>query len=110
MGFLNTNGGKILIGVTDDKKIIGIEEDKFENEDKYVRNISEKIKTRIGNQYSDKINIKIEKVNNKFVCIIECEKTTKEVFLDEDFYVRTGARTDILTGPKMLEYIKQRKE
>lgn len=37
VAFCNTNGGELLIGVADDKTILGIEHDAFPNEDRAFR-------------------------------------------------------------------------
>jgi Putative DNA-binding domain len=37
--FLNTDGGDLLIGVADDGSIVGIERDKLENDDKFMRHL-----------------------------------------------------------------------
>ena len=46
MAFLNTNGGHLVIGVDNDKKLIGIEIDQFPSTDEWQRYLVDKIKTK----------------------------------------------------------------
>lgn len=56
VAFLNTNGGKVIIGVNDEKKIIGIEKDistlKRKDVDGYVQHIMNLIEAYIGSEQS----------------------------------------------------------
>ncbi|MDZ7796166.1 MAG: putative DNA binding domain-containing protein [Candidatus Marinimicrobia bacterium] len=47
-GFLNTNGGRLIIGVSDDGEPIGLEVDGFPNEDKMTLHLVNIIKSRMG--------------------------------------------------------------
>ena len=38
--FLNTEGGDLLIGVDDDRRVLGIEHDRLENDDKFLRHLA----------------------------------------------------------------------
>jgi len=52
VGFLNTNGGHMLIGVNDDGDFIDvIKTDRFPNEDKTLLNVNNLIKSHIGFHY-----------------------------------------------------------
>ena len=39
--FLNTEGGDLLIGVGDDGAVTGIEQDRFENDDEFMRHLAQ---------------------------------------------------------------------
>ena len=59
-GFLNTTGGILLIGVKDNKEVVGISNDKFnDNEDKYIRDIENVIKKTLGDLALQYIDIRI---------------------------------------------------
>lgn len=47
-GFLNTNGGILMIGVTDDGTTLGINADGFENEDKMSLHLVSLVRDRMG--------------------------------------------------------------
>lgn len=106
VGFLNKLGGTLLIGVTDNGIISGIEKDNFKSDDKYLLHFKNKIKSSIGEEYFSLITYEICKISNKKVLIVECSPSTKPVYLNQkDFYVRTNPATDKLEGPKLVEYI-----
>lgn len=110
--FLNTDGGTLLIGVTDSGVIKGVDDevDKFHKSfDKFLLHFKNILKTRIGEEYYPFINQRLVEVDNLFLLVVECSRSTNEVFVDEkDFYVRTNLATDKLEGRTMAEYIKNR--
>ena len=111
--FLNTDGGTLLLGVTDDGEITGLEQDVFENEDKCRLHFKNLIATHIGAEMSKHIRFVLVAVAGKTVGIVHCSRTRSPVFLKngnkEAFYIRNGPSSDELPVSKALKYIKQRK-
>ncbi|MFQ5799669.1 MAG: RNA-binding domain-containing protein, partial [Bacteroidota bacterium] len=111
-GFLNGNGGTLVIGVADDGYPIGIEADKFPNEDKFHLHLDNLINVRIGPQFAMYIHPHFEEYQGKRVMAVECWPSKTPVYVKdgrtERFYVRTGASTSELMPSQMTEYIKQR--
>lgn len=111
-GFLNQNGGTLIIGVTDDGDPIGIESDGFKNEDKMHLHLINLIKDRIGSQYMLNIHPRFEDYKEVRILAVECWRGGRPVFLKdgnlERFYIRMGASTSELTGNQMQSYIEQR--
>lgn len=110
-GFLNTDGGVLLVGVHDSGEIKGIEGEleKFHqgSTDKFLLHFKNKLKSRIGEQFYPFIDHEIVQVDGKSVFRVKCKSSDKEMFLDgKDFYVRTNPSTDKLEGIKLLEYVK----
>jgi hypothetical protein len=110
IGFLNTDGGVLLVGVCDDGNIKGIDDEIrnfFKNKDKFLLHFTNRIKDRIGEEYYPLIDYKVIKVDEKLVLIVECKESEQPCYLDgEDFYVRTNPATGRLTGPKLVDYIR----
>jgi len=111
--FLNSDGGTLLIGISDAGEVIGINEEvrKFykDSGDKFLLYFKDRIKSRIGEQFYPLINQKWVNVNEKSVLMIECGKASNECYLDgKDFYVRTNPATDKLEGPKLVDYVRNR--
>ena len=110
--FLNTEGGTLLIGVADNGKIIGIENDGFPNNDKLYLHYTNLIKNHIGNEFLPFIKSKIIKIDKKCILKIECQPSDKEVFLkidsNEDFYVRSGSASIKLLGTKLINYVNSK--
>ncbi len=112
-GFMNSDGGILLIGVEDDGNIIGIEADEFENEDKCRLHFKNLINNHIGPEFSRFIHLKIRTVQEKVILAIECERVRKPVFLSmgktEDFYVRSGPSSLKMTMSQMVKYLEERR-
>jgi predicted HTH transcriptional regulator len=107
---LNSEGGSLLIGVSDDGLIKGVnpEIDKFHkgNHDNFLKYIKNKIKTRIGEQFYTYFDYQLVDVNDFWVLIFTCKSSDIPCYLDsKDFYVRTNPATDKLDGPKLVEYV-----
>ncbi len=109
VGFLNADGGTLLIGVTDDGEITGIEEDNFTSKDKYLLNFKSLLKAKIGEEYYPLIEFDLFSVLGKTVLKIDCEPSKKPCYFEgNEFYVRTNPATDKLDGRKLIEYVKRR--
>lgn len=110
--FLNKEGGTLLIGVSDDGSILGIERDHFQSNDKFNLHFSNLIKDHLGNQYLPYLNIELILIEDKNILKVDCMKADKPVFLTfhktEEFYIRIGAATVQLTGSKLVEYINNK--
>jgi hypothetical protein len=111
--FLNSNGGNVLIGVRDDKEIIGVEKDIFQSEDKYLLHLTNLIKHHIGKDFFHFMKVELVKLEeNKSVVVVECGKSDKPAFLrmeqSEEFFMRNGPSTVRLDGSELIDYVKRR--
>ena len=111
---MNTEGGTLIIGQDDDKNILGIEIDKFKNQDDCSKFLKDKIKSNIGIKYLETyIKYSFHSVENKTLLIVNCTKLPikETAFLNEtDFYKRTGPSNEKLSTKETLEYIEIRKD
>ena len=115
VGFLNTDGGKLIVGVKDNGEFSGLETEisklRKDSKDKFLLHLKNKIKDRIGAEYfSSYINSKfIEVDKNCTVLLVDCKASKSPCYLDGvHFYVRTNPATDKLEGPQLVEYVKTR--
>jgi type I site-specific restriction-modification system R (restriction) subunit len=115
--FLNTEGGDLLIGVGDDKTVVGIEPDRFENEDKLMLHLSQVVRNGLGDRASTCIDPNTQIVQGKTVCVISCQRSPEPVFLkwkgmetspEGDFYVRSGPGSVRLAPDSAEQYIQTR--
>lgn len=111
--FLNSEGGDLLIGVEDDGNILGVELDKFPNDDKFLLHLWALIKSSMGQDVSPYIKTTLENFDGKTVCRVHCKPSPKPVFLrqkgfDESFYIRIGPSTGSLEISEALKYIADR--
>lgn len=116
VGFMNADGGSLLLGVEDSGEIVGIdlELEKFHKkkgnpEDGFVLKLKDKIKRRIGDAVLTDLDISIVQVDGKRVCRIDCAAASEGVYLDDEhFFLRVPAATEEMKGKTLEKYIKQR--
>jgi hypothetical protein len=110
--FLNTDGGTLLIGVSDDGIPVGIERDGFDNEDKMYLHLTSIVKTRMDVSVGTMIHVHYESHNDQRIMVVECSKSHKPIFVKdcnlERFYIRTGASTTELSPSQTHDYVKVR--
>lgn len=112
VAFLNTDGGNLLIGVDDDGDIIGADVQSFENKDKMGLHLTNLIASKIGNSFLPFITFNLIDFDDKVVIRVKCDPCPMPVFYKdgkiEIFYVRSGPRTEELTGMTLISYIRNR--
>ncbi|MBR4505067.1 MAG: putative DNA binding domain-containing protein [Candidatus Methanomethylophilaceae archaeon] len=113
VAFMNTDGGTLLIGVSDDGEVRGTDIESFDNLDKMNLHLTNMIASAIGNDYLPYINFRsLDYEDGKYVIRVDCQKTKKAVFLregkSEQYYVRSGPSSVELTGMSLVNYINNR--
>ncbi|MDO8497145.1 MAG: putative DNA binding domain-containing protein [bacterium] len=115
VGFLNADGGTLLIGVNDDGNVIGLENDfkslPKKNRDGFENHLNMLIKTMIGLSFAKYTSVKFEKVDDRDICLITVREGHKPAYLingdkKEDFYVRVGNSTQPFSMSETSDYIK----
>jgi hypothetical protein len=114
--FLNSDGGKLLIGVDDSGNPVGIELDKFPSSDKFLLYLKDKVKTSMSQNAATLIEPDVCEVEGKTVCLVSCERntSTKPILVkfksaDEEYFVRAGPSTEKLSASSMIEYEERRR-
>jgi hypothetical protein len=112
-GFLNAEGGRVVIGIKDNKEIVGIENDLklFSGSwDKFRLAIQDALRNYCDCVITESIPTirKIEK-GGKILCIIQVKPHQKQVFYKNgnnlEFYVREGNQTIKYDAKKTVDYI-----
>ncbi len=115
--FLNTEGGDLVIGVADDRSVVGIEQDRLDSEDAFMLHLAQVVRNGLGDRAGTCIDPKTQIVGGKTVCLVSCQRSPEPVFLrwkgmEEDppggFYVRSGPGTVRLQGDDVQAYIRTR--
>ena len=115
--FLNTEGGDLLVGVADDGSIVGIERDRLETDDKFMRHLAQVVRNGLGDRAGTCIDPKTQTVDGKTVCVVSCQRSPEPVLLkwkgletgaDGDFFVRSGPGTVKLPPDSAREYVRTR--
>ena len=101
-----------LIGVSDDGEVLGVEHDKFDNEDKCRLHLKNLVNQHIGAEFSRLIRFEVQPIDTKTVVAVQCERSAKPVFLKgknrESFYIRSGPSSVELSPREVLEYVNRR--
>jgi hypothetical protein len=113
-GFLNFNGGTMLIGVNDSREIKGIERDlstmKHGNNDRFELKIRNCLKDRFSPQLIGKVKISFEKFTEGIICRVDVPANKDIIHLDGDIYVRDGNTTQKPEGQHRTDWIQQREK
>lgn len=125
-GFLNTDGGTLVIGVKENKEgnedeVIGIESEfsklKDPCADGYRRKIIDAIikpyfPNSIFNHFNNYLQILFEEMDGRVLCFIKTIKSDQKVFLklngQDYFFIRVDASTRQLIGEEIVDYCVKR--
>ncbi len=111
-GFLNTNVGTLIIGVADDGSPVGIERDRFPNEDNMSLHFVNLANSRMGPHVMTNMHVHFEDYEGSRVMVVRCNRSATPVYTKdgetEKFYIRTGPSTAELQPSQIQTYIQQR--
>ena len=126
-GFLNTNGGTLLVGINDAGKPVGIEEDYAfvhgADRDGWELWLTDLISLNLGKTNATTVKVRYGLLEGRTVALIEVPRSPQPVFAiptkaanpsrghfrkgeSAFFYVRTGNATRELVGDELLKYEK----
>jgi len=114
--FLNTSGGIVIIGIDDNKNVVGINKDYKNlgkrNSDGYELLFSNLLKKYMESNIKQKIRIRFPKYNNLDLCqIIIPQRSTKPEFIKKgkkhNFAVREGNESPEKDPKETVFYIKE---
>jgi hypothetical protein len=115
-GFSNSDGGTLLIGVSDDKKVLGLEKDfdtlKRKDKDGFIQYLTQMILNNLGINIMRNISVNIKTLSGKDICQIEVLPANEPVFLSysgkDEFFIRTANMTIPLTIKESYVYLQRR--
>jgi hypothetical protein len=113
--FMNSDGGFLLIGIDDEKDIIGLEKDLAQthnNLDEFELTFTNTINNYLGKVNRPLINIRFEKMEDNDVAIVQVKPSPHPVYLKcedkkEEFYIRSGNSSQPLDISEATQYIKE---
>lgn len=115
-GFLNAQGGTLLIGVDDDDQVIGIDMDlstlKRQDKDGFEQVLRAGLATHLGPDISPLVGVQFVDVSGKVVAVVTSPAHEEPTFFRDgdrqEFYVRDGNLTRPLDVKATHEYIRVR--
>jgi len=117
-GFLNSEGGQLIIGVEDNRNIYGLEKDykalNGGDRDKFENHLVQIIKTAVGVEFLKYIRFSFDSVDVKDICLITIVRASKLAYVkyknNEEFFVRTGNNTSPLSMKEAQDYISDKRK
>lgn len=115
-GFLNSDGGKLLIGVDDEGAIVGLSQDystlsKKQDRDGFELWLRQHLENSLSVQTAGLVQISFGMVDGDDVALVTVSPSGKPVFCRPsdgkdatDFWVRVGNQTKQLHGDDMVDY------
>lgn len=113
-GFLNAHGGTLLLGVTDDGEIVGIEKDlktlgSKQSRDGFVLWITGLLDNMFGPTATSNVSVNFEDFPAGTVCRVDVQRAKKPTFVrgskgEADLYVRLNNSTRRLNTADAMEY------
>lgn len=118
-GFLNAEGGALFIGVDDEGKSVGIDQDMLTltskpNTDGYELFLRQLLESGLSVSTAATVRIAFEPINGENTCIVTVAASGRPVFSrpvkghgasdNSEFWVRIGNQTRQLHGDDMVQY------
>lgn len=111
--FLNSQGGRLVVGIDDAKKVLGLESDYITlnrpDADGFENHFSQVFNNMIGAEFRQFVNLIWSKVDGKDCCLVSVLPAKKPVYLKtdtgEEFYIRTGNGTTSLKFSEASSYV-----
>jgi hypothetical protein len=115
-GYMNGNGGTLLIGVADDGAIVGLANDyktlKKQDRDGFEQALMTAVATKLGGDACHSVQIVFSSVENQDVCRVIIAPMQRPVYVKDGdmpkLYVRTGALTRELNVQEAIDYTSTR--
>lgn len=115
--FLNSQGGHLVIGVDDEKKVVGLAADyeslNRKDADGFENHFTHVFHNMIGAEFRQFVKLNWSHVDGKECCVVSVSSSHKPVYLKsdnngEEFFIRTGNGTTPLKLSEAAGYIDSR--
>lgn len=115
-GFMNSEGGTLLIGVDDEGNILGLKNDygtlKRKDKDGFEQLLMTTVANSLGTASCKLIHLNFHSVNDNEVCRLSVKVAPNPVYVKHDktskFYIRTGSGTREMELHEAVEYINEK--
>jgi hypothetical protein len=114
--FMNSKGGTLIIGVSDEGDALGLEADfatlqHRPNADGWEQHLHNVLNSYLGKDVAATVSMSFGEFQGKAVAVVRAEPGIKPVFLTDgpntEFFIRAGNTTQLLNVKETTEYIKQ---
>lgn len=113
--FMNSDGGFLLIGVDNEKNVIGLDNDLAQTHnsfDEFELTFTNAINNHLGKVNRPLVSIRFDKAEDKDIVVIRVKPSSHPVYLKyedkkEEFYIRSGNSSQPLDISEATQYIKE---
>ncbi len=116
-GFMNADGGTLIIGADDEGKVTGLKNDyetlAKKNRDGFENHLNMLVKTMLGIKFANYIHCRFDYFDDNEACVVSVDPSHKPAYIHnsegkEEFFVRMGNSTQPFSMSEAEEYIKTR--
>lgn len=112
--FMNSEGGKLFIGIKDSGEILGLENDyqtlRNKNKDGFLLQLTQTINQYLGKEFNQYISIKIIQLEGRDICVVDVEDSSVPVYIKnvdkEEFFIRASASSQPMSLREANDYIR----
>lgn len=109
--FLNTEGGTLIIGVADDRSIVGIEVDYPRvkgSSDGWRLTFGTLVSRDLGAEVMNCIDLQLEAWHGRTIAVIRCSRRDEPTWIRDELFVRRTASTEKLSTRLAVAWSRQR--
>lgn len=110
VAFLNTRGGTVLIGVADDGSVLGMEADRFKNDDRCLLYLNNRLQQNVGVEFLPFLRYALHPLGERSIVVLQVLPADHPAFLtdngDDQFYVRMGPANRRLNLRQTFRYLE----
>jgi len=114
-GFMNHKGGSLLVGISDDGEIVGLQDDyktlKHKNRDGFELFINDLVEARLGGEFCALVHCSFHVIGGKDICRTLVESSNAPVYIRDGkvarYFLRTGNGTRELDARETHAHIVQ---
>ncbi|MBI2774084.1 MAG: DUF262 domain-containing protein [Chloroflexi bacterium] len=116
-GLMNADGGSVVVGVSDNGDVVGIEHDVVgldgrKPEDAYEQFLRSTLGAVLGKVPTSELRISFHQMDELTVCLLQVPRATQAVYVGADgtqkLFVRSGNTTRSFGLPEAEQYLKRR--
>jgi serine/threonine protein kinase len=109
--FLNTDGGTLIVGVADDRTIVGIEVDYPHvkgSSDGWRLTFGALVSRDLGGEVMNCIDLQLEPWHGRTIAVIRCSQREEPTWIRDELFVRRTASTEKLSARLAVAWWRQR--
>lgn len=118
VAFMNTSGGVLLIGVSDEGEVLGLARDfsalPKKNVDGFENAFNQAFNSMIGAEFRQYVSLAFDEIDGQTIAVLSVSPASTPAYLTfkgkEEFYIRTGNSSQPLPVSKAMKYVQTRFE